>query len=254
MADLWKTRAKPVKLDIKNLKPKKPTSVELDFDQKVWEVTECIHVFLDAMNQLGSRASKGEELEFDKDDEQALNFVTAASNIRAHLFHIERKSRFAVKEMAGNIIPAIATTNAIVAGMIVMCAVKVLSGQVNKAKNTFVAYGGDGQHFLMNESLPKPNPQCSVCTNTYLQVSVPLDTRLQDFVEQVVNELNIGGEVTLQSGNTLIYDVEFEENFELTLQELGMKDNDELLLTNDDDDETKCYSIVLFVKEYNGLT
>jgi ubiquitin-like 1-activating enzyme E1 B len=249
MEDLWKTRAKPLKLDIKKLQPQVPTLVELDFDQKVWEVPECIHVFLDSLKQLGSRALSGEELEFDKDDEQSLNFVTAAANIRAHLFHIERKSRFAVKEMAGNIIAAIATTNAIVAGMIVMCAIKVLTGQRSNAKNTFVAYGGDGQHFLMNEPLPKPNPQCSVCTNTYLQVNVSLGTQLQVFVEQIVNDLGITGEVTMQSGNTLIYDVEFEDNFESSLLELGIKNNVELLLTNDDEEDSKCYSIVLFVKE-----
>lgn len=45
------------------------------------------------------------ELEWDKDDEEALNFVTAASNIRAHIFGIDMKSRFDVKSMAGNIIP-----------------------------------------------------------------------------------------------------------------------------------------------------
>ena len=50
-------------------------------------------------------------LSFDKDDENSLNFVTAASNLRAHIFGIDQKSRFTVKEMAGNIIPAIATSN-----------------------------------------------------------------------------------------------------------------------------------------------
>ena len=36
--------------------------------------------------------------------------------------------------MAGNIIPAIATTNAIVAGLIVMEALKVLAGHIDKCK------------------------------------------------------------------------------------------------------------------------
>lgn len=36
--------------------------------------------------------------------------------------------------MAGNIIPAIATTNAIIAGLIVMEALKVISGNIEQCK------------------------------------------------------------------------------------------------------------------------
>jgi ubiquitin-like 1-activating enzyme E1 B len=34
---------------------------------------------------------------FDKDDDDAMDFVTAASNLRSIIFKIERKSRFDVK-------------------------------------------------------------------------------------------------------------------------------------------------------------
>ena len=64
-------------------------------------------------------------LEFDKDDPQALDFVTSASNLRSEVFHIARQSRWEVKEIAGKIVPAIATTNAIIGGFIVLEALKV---------------------------------------------------------------------------------------------------------------------------------
>lgn len=71
---------------------------------------------------------------FDKDDDDTLDFVTAAANLRSIVFGIETKSRFDIKQMAGNIIPAIATTNAIVAGLCVLQSFKVLKGDYTATK------------------------------------------------------------------------------------------------------------------------
>lgn len=71
---------------------------------------------------------------FDKDDEDTLDFVTASANLRSTIFGIENKSRFDIKQMAGNIIPAIATTNAIVAGLCVLQSFKVLRGDFSSTK------------------------------------------------------------------------------------------------------------------------
>jgi len=54
---------------------------------------------------------------FTKDDELAVEFVTAAANIRAHNFSIGMESLFKIKEMAGKIVPAISSSNALVAAL-----------------------------------------------------------------------------------------------------------------------------------------
>lgn len=56
---------------------------------------------------------------------------------------------FAIVAMAGNIIPAIATTNAIVAGMMVVEALKVASNKLDELRNVFITL--------------KPNPRGKVC-------------------------------------------------------------------------------------------
>ena len=73
-------------------------------------------------------------ISFDKDDIDTLDFVAASANLRSTVFGIDRKSRFDVKQMAGNIIPAIATTNAIVAGLCVLQAFKLLKDNMEQAK------------------------------------------------------------------------------------------------------------------------
>lgn len=61
-----------------------------------------------------------------------MEFVTGAANIRASSFGIPLHNLFEAKGVAGNIVHAVATTNAIIAGLIVIEAIKVLQ---NDAKN-----------------------------------------------------------------------------------------------------------------------
>ena len=56
-----------------------------------------------------------------------MEFVFSASYLRMINFGIETKTYFEVKEIAGNIIPAIASTNSIAASLQVIEAMKYLS-------------------------------------------------------------------------------------------------------------------------------
>lgn len=150
MEDMWKSRRKPEPLEYKVLLEKSAAAVAatqeiLSDDQRVWSLEENLAVFNDSLDRLSKRMQElrtahengsGAEpvITFDKDDEDTLDFVTSAANIRSAVFGIDRKSRFDIKQMAGNIIPAIATTNAIVAGLCVLQAYKVLKGEFKNTK------------------------------------------------------------------------------------------------------------------------
>eukprot|EP00894_Picocystis_sp_ML_P000028 jgi/Pico_ML_1/50545/g1734.t1 len=75
---------------------------------------------------------------FDKDDRLAVEFVTAAANLRSYNYNIPPQSLFDAKGMAGNIVHAVATTNAIVAGLIAVEGIKILEKQPSKALMTYV--------------------------------------------------------------------------------------------------------------------
>lgn len=57
----------------------------------------------------------------------SLQFVSAATNLRAATFSIAMESVFKIKEMAGRIVPAISSSNALAASVQVLEAIKLLT-------------------------------------------------------------------------------------------------------------------------------
>ncbi|KAK6108004.1 ThiF family protein [Brugia pahangi] len=154
MKNLWKQRRKPFPLDWDNLPNENASSSNSEPNAELWTVLQCRDEFERALSALSERVKDGSVLSWDKDDEPAMRFVAACANLRAHVFSIPLKTLFDIKSMAGNIIPAIATTNAIVAGLIVAEALKV-----------FIKPKPNPRGKILIEEMPsKPNQQCYVCS------------------------------------------------------------------------------------------
>lgn len=192
----------------------KPTDIWTPI-QCISELTSCI---VDAY-QLPTHCFPNGE--FDKDDQLAMRFVTAASNLRSHQFGIEMQSYYETKGIAGNIIPAIATTNAIVAGLQLLQVFQILKAQLLEPKKDsqgalikkhcrYIYCLRDKTrkgYYLQPTTLADPNPKCFVCRNAQIYISIDTETwTLQEFVDQIVKKRLGFSEPTILIGDSQIYE------------------------------------------------
>lgn len=150
------------------------------WDRAVWTDSQCCIEFLGCMYDavtkyptlIGSMA-------FDKDDDLAMRLVCAASNLRSRVFSIPPMSYHDAKGVAGNIIPAIATTNAIVAGLQVLQAVKILrpgiteDEKVQACPHTYCMRIPTRRGYYLQPTIAEePDAGCYVCSTAMLSLQV----------------------------------------------------------------------------------
>lgn len=209
------------------------------------------------MDRLSSRLQGGEEIiTFDKDDDDTLDFVTAASNLRSSVYNIPQKNRWDVKgkyrltfqlcvlsplEMAGNIIPAIATTNAIIAGLIVLQALQILRGAYDAMVWPYLTAKQNKP--ITGSQLPSPNLACAACSDTYTVVRCdPSKVTLGELVSKVLEYTETGDGEALESSEVSVYeagrllaDPDFENNLEKSLSDLGCEQGKFVSLVDEDE-------------------
>jgi len=229
MENLWKNRKdrqppSPQEWDCLSSTPNVTQSGDVSLaDQKVWSVAECATQLDTAITALKQLKTERGDLEWDKDDLPALNFVTACANIRMFIFNIKQKSRFEVKSMAGNIIPAIATTNAVIAGCIVMEALKILSDQIDNCKTVYLRTQPNARgKILVTERLEPPNPKCIVCRDDpEANVKLNMNTfTLKMFEEKILKgSLNmVAPDAEVAGKGTILITSDSEERDEAMLE------------------------------------
>ncbi|EPS74543.1 hypothetical protein M569_00206 [Genlisea aurea] len=270
--DTWKNRNKPRPIYFKDVFPDEiihqngnqsigknsgsvsgMASLGLKNPQDVWSLRENATVFFEALELLFSTREKEiGSLTFDKDDQLAVEFVTAAANIRASSFGIPLHSLFEAKGIAGNIVHAVATTNAIIAGLIVIEAIKVLQNDIKSYRMTYCLEHPSRNILVMPVEPFEPNKSCYVCSEMPLTLEInPYRSKLKDIVDKVVKAklgMNLpmimhGSSLLYEAGDDLAEDevAHYETNLEKILSELPCPVIGGTILTVEDlQQELKC--------------
>jgi ubiquitin-activating enzyme E1 len=158
---------------------------------------------------------KYNEIEFEKDDDNNghIKFITACSNIRAQNYSINTSSEFETKGIAGKIIPALATTTAIVSGLVAIELYKLINDKDNynieNFKNTFTSLGisfmGSSEP-VSCKSTKVGNLNITLWTKLYYK-----NMNISDLIDILRNTYNVDTDIIMYN-NTAIYTSYMLEN------------------------------------------
>ncbi|XP_044269565.1 SUMO-activating enzyme subunit 2 [Tribolium madens] len=261
MENLWKTRTPPVPLSWEKALNREPKISQVDssksLDMQVLSISKYTQMFASTVNILKKEVADKKYLMWDKDDTPAMDFVTACANIRAFIFSISQKSKFAIKSIAGNIIPAIATANALIAGVAVLYAFRVLRNEFENCPTIYLRQKSVYSKVLLasDNGLQKPNPNCYVCSskpivNVFVNVNKMLVNEFE--TEILKNTLNMVAPDAILDGKGVVVisseEGETEINSNKKLCEVGIVDGSILKV----DDFLQNYELTINISHYEA--
>ncbi|CAF1276826.1 unnamed protein product [Adineta ricciae] len=145
--------------------------------------------------------------EFEKDDDSNfhMDYITATANLRAENYEIQPADRSKIKRIAGNIIPAIATTTAMVTGLVCLEVYKFLQNhqKIEAYKNAFVNLALPFWSFT-EPAPPQQKKYLDTPFTLWDRFEVQGDITLEQFLEHIKTKYNLTPTM-LSSGLCLLY-------------------------------------------------
>lgn len=126
---------------------------------------------------------------FDADDPEQVEWMYQTALNRAKEFDICGVTKLLTLGVVKNIIPAIASTNAIIAASCCNEAFKFVTS-TNPILNNYMMYSGDDSIFTYTYSYTK-KPNCPVCGNLAKYIQAQNWWTLQQFIEEISNKQEI---------------------------------------------------------------
>ncbi|KAK6202584.1 uncharacterized protein RJT21DRAFT_129740 [Scheffersomyces amazonensis] len=126
---------------------------------------------------------------FDADNPEDVEWMYTAALSRANEFNIEGVTKSLTLGVVKNIIPAIASTNAVIAASCCNEAFKLITNS-NPILDNYMTYSGDDSIFTFTFELAKKNT-CSVCGVTGISIIAQNWWTLETFIEEISEKKDI---------------------------------------------------------------
>ncbi|KAL0225552.1 hypothetical protein RCL1_003464 [Eukaryota sp. TZLM3-RCL] len=212
-----------------------------------WSLDESLTVFAEAFHRLGKQSRDLIGTKFDKSNSDQVKFIASASIIRSLIFNLIPSTPFKIQEKAGNIVPAIATANAIVAAIMVNNAKKVLrDSSKSLSASILLNYSSTHRFVISKDGESIQNPDCLVCNSTMHKLFINFDSKLSRIIEILKSDFGVSSPV-IGFKDAILYDEDEEINnlIEKSLIELKLESNAIISVFDNDSDSFDSFLVCL---------
>ena len=174
-------------------------------------------------------------VKFEKDDDENfhINFILSFSNLRANNYNIEKTNFLKVKEIAGNIIPAIASTTAAIAGLSCLQIYTILltdnlnhfrNSNFNLATSIYDLSIPEEKRFITDSPKTETTNETKVIPNKFtvwdkIDLYGPF-LNVKNIVDIFKNKYNVEIEFINYKSNILASPIDGDEDYNKTIEEL----------------------------------
>lgn len=186
--------------------------------------------------------SEDEPISIDGDDPQHITWIFEKAMERANQYGIKGVNYRLTQGVIKHIIPAVASTNAVIAAACAMEVFKLATSCANPLNNYMVFNDSNGIYTYAYEAEKKDG--CYACSQKAHPIEISGDAKLQDFIDKLISDptfqmKNPGLTTSIEGKNKTLYmptvksiEVATRPNLKKSLVELGLESKCEVVVAD----------------------
>lgn len=184
----------------------------------------------------------GEDTSIDGDDPNHISWIYEKALERANHYHITGVTHRLTQGVVKRIIPAVASTNAVIAAVCAMETFKLTTSCADPLNNYMMFNDSEGIYSYAYEA--EKNEKCLACSRRTQTLNFGKTKKLQDLIEYLVNQASFqmknpglttiieGKNKTLYMPNVASIEAATRQNLKKSLDELGLTSGCELVVAD----------------------